>query len=202
MSKKNRKSLFTWCIRTLAISLLPSMLLISCATSDGDDDLTSPTVTSAQKDKVMVGTGSLEITFSEAVNDVTGNAADGACDLTKTLQLTDAEGNCYGIDVSQAGNTYTITPKNSLVTGSYTLAIGTGITDAAGNPLNGSSFNGAEIISFTVDDALTTVVANLTASLAGIDEGAAIAAAAKTAASADGVTNNLLNVIPAAFGGS
>ena len=37
MSKKNRKSLFTWCIRTLAVSLVPTLLLVSCA-SDSDDD--------------------------------------------------------------------------------------------------------------------------------------------------------------------
>ena len=44
MSKKSQKSLFAWCIRTLAVSLVPTLLLVSCAT-DSDGDKTDPTAT-------------------------------------------------------------------------------------------------------------------------------------------------------------
>jgi len=200
MSKKNPKSMFAWCIRTLAVSLVPTLLLVSCA-SDSDSkkepaDTTAPTLTSTLGTKAITGTSDMVVTFSEAVEGVTGNAVDGACDATKTVKLTDASGSCYGMVIVATDETYTINPVSDLVSGSYSLTLGTGITDAAGNALSETT------ISFTVNDALTTVIANLTANLAGIDEGAAIAAAAKTSASATGVTNNLLNVIPAAFEGA
>ena len=120
MSKKNRKSLFNWCIRTLAVSLLPTLLLVSCA-SDSDDkktpaDTTIPTVSSTLGGSTIVGTSNLTITFSEAVRGVSGNEADGPCDTSKTVKLTGSDDSCYGMVIIATNNTYAINPVSDLVT--------------------------------------------------------------------------------------
>jgi len=197
MSKKNRKSLFNWCVRTLAVSLLPTLLLVSCASDSDDDktpaDTTIPTVSSTLGGSTIVGTNNLTITFSEAVTGVSGNDEDGTCDATKTVKLTNYAGTCYGMTILAVDNTYTINPKTDLISGSYTLTLGSGITDASGNALSEST------ISFTVEDAKTTVTTNLTTALAGVTGSDEIVAAVTTAIGSETVTNDLLNVIPTGF---
>ena len=197
MSKKNRKSLFNWCVRTLAVSLLPTLLLVSCASDSDDDktpaDTTIPTVSSTLGGSTIVGTNNLTITFSEAVTGVSGNEEDGTCDATKTVKLTNYAGTCYGMTILAVDNTYTINPKTDLISGSYTLTLGSGITDASGNALSEST------ISFTVEDAKTTVTTNLTTALAGVTGSDEIVAAVTTAIGSETVTNDLLNVIPTGF---
>jgi hypothetical protein len=197
MSKKNRKSLFTWCIRTLAVSLVPTLILVSCASDSDDDkaaaDTTAPTFSTALGGSTIVGTNNLTVTFNEAVTGVSGNEIDGTCDATKTVKLTNYAGTCYGMTIVAVGNVYTIDPKTDLISGSYTLTMGAGIKDAAGNALSEST------ISFTVEDAKTTIITNLTAALAGVTGSAEIISAVTTAISQEAVTNDLLNAIPSSF---
>jgi len=89
MSKKNRKSLFTWCIRALAISLLPTLVLVSCADDSSDDKATpaanlAPFVDSSDpaSGETIVGTSNFSVTFSEAVKGLIYNASDGTCSGT------------------------------------------------------------------------------------------------------------------------
>ena len=156
---------------------------------------TAPTVSSTLGTKAITGTSNLTVTFSEAVEGVTGNAADGAFDTTKTVKLTDANGSCYGMVIVATGETYTINPVSDLVSGSYKLTLGSGM-----QMLLVMLWGNCDLL--RSQRCPTTVIANLTTSLAGVTEGDQIAAAAKTSASATGVTNNLLNVIPAAFEGA
>mgnify|MGYP006254777857 CR=1 FL=1 len=107
------------------------------------------------KSDPVVGTSDIAITFSEAVSEVTGQQTDGTCDETKTVKLTNYAGTCYGVFIVGVGNTYTINPVTDLVSGTYTLTLGSGIKDAAGNALSETS------ISFTVYDALTTAISSL-----------------------------------------
>ena len=88
-NKKPRKSLFTWCIRTLAVSLVPSLLLISCASSDSSDtpDTTAPTASFTNVNASVLGTSTFTLTFSEAVTGVSGQTASGAC-TTASTRLT------------------------------------------------------------------------------------------------------------------
>ena len=141
----------------------------------------------------VVGTSNLTITFSEAVQGVSGNEADGPCDTSKTVKLTGSDDSCYGMVIIATNNTYAINPVSDLVTGTYKLTLGAGITDAAGNALSETE------ISFTVDDALTTAIVNLTKDLANSAGAADVIAAAQAAAGAEGVTNDLNNVLPAAY---
>ena len=149
-------------------------------------------VSSTLGGSTVVGTSDLTVTFSEAVSEVTGQQTDGTCDETKTVKLTNYAGTCYGVFIVGVGNTYTINPVTDLVSGTYTLTLGSGIKDAAGNALSETS------ISFTVDDALTTAIVNLTKDLGSLAGAADVIAAAKTAASAEGVTNDL-KMLPTAY---
>jgi len=77
MSKKNRKSLFTWCIRTLAVSLVPTLLLVSCAADNDSDsaaDTTAPSVVSTVPLLNASGVNkatTITVTFSESINTTT-----------------------------------------------------------------------------------------------------------------------------------
>jgi hypothetical protein len=197
MSKKNRKSLFAWCIRTLAISLVPTLILVSCASDSDDDkaavDTTAPTFSTTLGGSTIVGTNNLTVTFNEAVTGVSGNETDGTCDATKTVKLTNYAGTCYGMTIVAAGNVYTINPKTDLVSGSYTLTLGAGIKDAAGNAL------GESAISFAVEDAKTTISVNLRAALSGITGAEDIVSAVSTAISPDSVTNSLSVAMPLGY---
>ena len=165
----------------------------SCAPDGLDSDQEAPTASSPLGGSTVVGTSNLTVTFSEAVQGASGNEADGPCDANKTIKLTSSDGSCYGMVIVAVGNTYTINPVSDLVTGTYKLTLGTGITDAAGNALSETE------ISFTVDDALTTAIVNLTKDLGSAAGAADIIAAAKAAAGAEGVTNDLKNVLPTAY---
>ncbi len=204
MSKKNRKSLFTWCIRALAVSLLPTLVLVSCA--DDSSDKATPVANVAPfvdgsdpaSGETIVSTSNFSVTFSEAVKGLVYNASDGTC--SGTVQLADAN-KCYGIDVSTSDNlTWTFNPKSNLPLGSdITLTISKDITD-----LEGLGMTTNTVLSFTVQDALTTVAVNLEKDLlaAGLTAGTAtsLSTAARTAASS--VDNDLASVIPAAVGGA
>jgi hypothetical protein len=208
---KMKKSLFAWCIRTLAISLIPAVV-ISCASDDDDDNngTTTPAPTNEipaissitpDENSTVVGTSEFTVVFSEAVVGVTTNASNNSCE--GTVQLSDGAA-CLPLTQSTSDNiTFTFDPVTDLTTGSYTLTIDDAIADVEGATLAADT-----TVNFSVQDALTTVTVNLESALSGnanAEIAAAateIASAARTAVEDDGVTNNLLNVIPAALEGA
>jgi len=161
-NKKSRKSMFNWCIRTLAVSLVPSILLTSCASDSGSGsgapDTTAPTLTSTNpiSNATIVGTAVYTLTFSETVTGLSGNTAAGAC--TGNVQLTSTGGNCLAIGLTSSNGTeWTVDPDGELSDGTYTLTvISAGITDGAGNALADNA-----TVTFTIDDPVSTVLNNL-----------------------------------------
>jgi len=163
-NKKSRKSMFNWCIRTLAVSLVPSILLTSCASDSGSGsgapDTTAPTLTSTSTNQInnetFVGTAAYTLIFSETVTGLGGNTAAGAC--TGNVQLTSTGGNCLAIGLTSSNGTeWTVDPDGELSDGTYTLTvISAGITDGAGNALADNA-----TVTFTIDDPVSTVLNNL-----------------------------------------
>ena len=92
--------------------------------------------TVSPKNKALVkSASSIKVTFSEAVKLGTG-----------TITLKNSKGTAVAFAKSISGNVLTITPKTSLLSGSYTLTLNKGsITDLAGNSL------AAYTSSFTLD---------------------------------------------------
>ena len=201
-NKKPRKSLFTWCIRTLAVSLVPSLLLISCASSDSSKtpDTTAPTVSFGTPDTTVIGSVTYTLTFSEAV---TGVASTGSA---SNVTLVDNTSTSLPVTVTPnaASTIWTVDPDGSLSTGTYTINVATtGIKDAAGNTLdNGTS------LSFTVADAHSTVLNELQTDLTTDQIGAGLITSIindvtgdTSSLSGTGNDNNTLaNVVPAALG--
>ena len=182
MSKKSQKSLFAWCIRTLAVSLVPTLLLVSCAT-DSDGDKTDPTAT-------FDATNDLTVTFSEAVQGVSASNASGTC--AGTVQLADSDGTCYAVTISVNDKSYTVNPASTLAAGTYTLTLTSGITDSAGNQL------AQQIFTFTVG-VEASLEAALTGGLTGITDADKITEAALKAVTAN---SSISDAIPAAIGGA
>jgi hypothetical protein len=199
-NKKSRKSLFNWCIRTLAVSLVPSMVLISCAGSDSKSasDTTRPKLTSISpaSGSTIVGNAQVTLTFDEAVTGLTGQSSAGVC--SGSIQLATSAGTCSALTVTGSSATWTVDPNGELSDGTYTLTVvATDIKDAAGNSLADNA-----TATYTVADALSTVLNGLEADLDTAIIGSALVSSIRTAAQTAGgaVTNDLLNVIPAVFG--
>ena len=162
-------------------------------------DTTAPTITGTNPAAggSVVGTQTYTITFSEEVTGLS-NASAGAC--SGNVQLTADGTNCLALTVSQNGNEWVIDAAEELSNGSYTLTIAnTGIQDGIGNSLAGDTS-----VTFTVADALTTVLNELETDLtaAGISETLIgnIRAAARDAG--NGVTNDLYTVLPTTLSAS
>jgi len=202
-NKKPRKSLFTWCIRTLAVSLVPSLLLISCASSDSSDtpDNTAPTASFTNPGATVVGASQFTLTFSEAVSGVSGQATAGACTANVQLVNDDNTSACIPVAATSTDSiVWTIDPVGDLSTNGYTLTIATtGIQDKAGNaPDNGTS------ITFDVMDPYSTVLNELEADMSGENSAALVAFIVSEVkndtssyAGDNNTTNNLNAVIPA-----
>ena len=143
---------------------LASGFLFSCASDNDSDytDLVNPTAESLQDNRTIVGTSELTVQFSEEVSGLTANNNHGTCEADTTIQLTNLSGTCYALTIAPLeDNQYTINPQPDLVTGGYKLTLGTGIKDLSGNSLVET------VISFQVEDALTTVLSNLAEALEG-----------------------------------
>jgi len=188
--------LFNCCIWTLAVSLVPSLLLVSCASDSGDSatpDTTAPTVSFGAPDTTVVGTVAYTLTFSEAVTGVSTN-----------VTLVDSGNNSLPVTTTSTDNIiWTVDPDGDLVTGSYTLTLtAAGIQDSAGNALD----NGTAL-SFSVLDAHSTVLTNLEKDLTADLSATLVKAiiddikAATTSLSGEGNgSNTLYNVLLAASG--
>ena len=198
MNKKNRKSLFTWCIRTLAVSLVPTLLLVSCATDDSDN--TAPTVLSVLPADQAVDQGPstmIIVTFSETIDNSTVTVASDA-NCAGSVQLSsDSFESCVPLNGSpvkaESNNTkFTFDPANDLTNGAtYSLKVTTAIKDSAGNALADNSTS-----SFTVSTlgASATAAADLTANLttAGFtaEQAKTVTDAANTQVASDNLTDS------------
>jgi len=185
--KTKNKSLFAWFGRTVAVSLVP-LMLVACATDSSKNNKDSvvnqdpPSFsTDPSSGNVITGTSVIKIAFNESVSGVS----------TTNVVLKDADGNTVTMDhtAPTSGNTYTFDPNPNLASGTYQLSVGygTSITDG-----DGQAATPATIV-FEVNDARTT--AKLALEAGGLSPSVVTAADNATAA----VTNNLLSVIPAAM---
>jgi hypothetical protein len=171
MSKKNPKSLFAKCIRTLAVSLIPTFLMVSCATSDDNDDNndnTRPTVASVLPMDKAVDQGQstmIIVTFSEAIDNSTVTVASDATCAGSVLLSKDGFVSCVPLNGSEikaeTNNTkFTFDPASDLTSGAtYSLKLTTAIKDSAGNAL------AADQTSFFTVSATTSASATATADL-------------------------------------
>jgi S-layer protein len=192
--KTKKKSLFAWFGRTVAVGLVP-LMMVGCANTSSDDkdslvNQEKPTFsTDPSEGDVITGDSILKVTFNESVSGVT----------TSSVILKNNGGSTISTTTSSSGNTYSFDPTPNLVTGNYYLTVGEGgsIKDADGLGAT------AATIEFRVEDALTTIRTNLEADLkaAGIaaTDAANIAANAPSAATAATLTNDLMSVVPAAI---
>ena len=162
----------------------------SSDTSSSVSEPTTPTIntpptftTQPVADEVITGTSVLKTTFNEAVTGVT----NGTSVVFKT-----SEGMILDMDhtAPTSGNTYTFDPFPDLVSGNYYLTVGENISIVDSDAEAASPRS----IAFTVDDAHTTAMAAMSAA------GISVTTINAANVAADGVTNNLLSVIPAAIG--
>ncbi len=147
----------------------------------------------------MVGTAVYSLKFSEAVTGLTGNNLNAACE--GSIQLSSDNGEiCYPISINSADNiSWTVDPVGELSDGAYSLTVTTGIQNlSAISPVSPTS------VTFNVKDALSTIANQLELDLIKADLSKDLAEAAKAGArtAAGSETNDLLNVIPAAFDGA
>jgi len=198
-NKKSRKSLFTWCIRTLAVSLVPSLLLVSCASDSSDSatpDTTAPTASFGAPDTTVVGTVAYTLTFSEAVTGV-----------SSSISLVEDSSSTALLPVTATPNTsstvWTIDPDGVLSTGSYTLTLtSSGIKDSAGNVLDNVT-----PLKFNVADAHSTLLNELQVDLtnavgAGLVTSivSAVTSATTSYSGAGNGNNTFNNIVPVALG--
>ena len=130
---------------------------------------------------------------------MTGNNLNAACE--GSIQLSSDNGEiCYPISINSADNiSWTVDPVGELSDGAYTLTVTTGIQNlSALSPASPTS------VTFNVKDALSTIANQLELDLIKADLSKDLAEAAKAGArtAAGSETNDLLNVIPAAFDGA
>jgi 2',3'-cyclic-nucleotide 2'-phosphodiesterase (5'-nucleotidase family) len=208
-----KRSWFARCCRLLALSLLPA-LVISCAADDDDNnsssstpaptpDTTAPTVSlNVSEGDTLLGTSTFTLTFSEAVTGVAGNPATGTCEGTVRLVASTDTSTCLALEITGSGSSYVVDPEGEINDGGYTLTLGTGITDTAGNALAE-----AVTVNFSVSDVLSTVLNQLELDLiSNADltptEAATITAAARSEATNNNENNDLLAVLPEALSGA
>ncbi len=192
-------------IALLCIGLLASFLW-SCGGGVGDSggntaDKSPPTVTISypQVNSSVVGTAVYSLTFSEAVTGLTGNNLNAACE--GSIQLNPSNGgNCYPLSISSTDNiSWTVDPVGELSDGAYKLAVTSEIKN-----LSAISLASPTSVTFNVKDALSTVANQLETDLvkAGLSPSLAETAKSGARSTASSETNDLLNVIPAAFDGA
>jgi len=196
--KTKKKSLFAWFGRTVAVSLVP-LMMVGCATSsDSNDDSNDidkgvPTFTTDPGEgDTITGNSVIKITFNESVSGVS----------TTSVVLKDNAGTAQTMTMTSSSNTYSFDPTTDLVNGDYYLVVGEGgkIVDSDGLGATGIT------IEFRVDDAATTVAAASSAYLASTSLTAAEQSSIQTAVTSavnalQGTSNNnLLAAIPAALG--
>jgi len=201
--KTKKKSLFAWFGRTVAVGLVP-LMMVGCATdnSSNNDKNTTTNIdltysTEPTSGESVVGSSVIKVTFSKAVSGFTvdSNSADTTYG---SVYLTKDDGSYVPMTYTQSGNSYILDPTGDLVTGDYNLVIGFGGTikdgDGAVAPMTTTAIR--------VEDALNSMTTNLTADLAAVtglaaSDQASIVQKASTAGAA--VSNNLGAVIPAAL---
>jgi len=191
-----KRAVWNFCRSLVAVSVIG--LLWSCAADQSEQtpDTIGPKVLSSQDNTTIVGTSELTLQFSEEMSGLTANKNHGTCEADTTIKLTNLSGTCYALTIAPLeDNRYTIKPQLDLVTGSYKLTLGTGIKDLSGNSLVET------VISFQVEDALTTVLTNLEEALEGHADKGQLLTGAREAGSKV-IKNNLINVIPAVLGGA
>jgi len=201
MSKKNRKSLFTWCIRTLAVSLVPTMLMVSCAADDDDDsvvDTTAPSVVSTIPLLNASGVNkatTITVSFSEPIDTATVTTTDNnAC--AGSVQLSnDAFSSCVSFVnpyLVMDGNTkFIFDPANDLAySGTYQLKLTGDIADAAGNKLSPLTIDFTVVDATMGETAALDLSANLTAAGISSSDAQAVVSAMNTQISTDNLSQS------------
>ena len=190
-------------ISPLIILILLASFQWSCSGGGGGENTAnlSPQVTISypRDNSSVVGTAVYSLKFSEAVTGLTGNNLNAACE--GSIQLSPDNGEiCYPISINSADNiSWTVDPVGELSDGAYSLTVTTGIQNlSAISPASPTS------VTFNVKDALSTIANQLELDLIKADLSKDLAEAAKAGArtAAGSETNDLLNVIPAAFDGA
>jgi len=154
--KTKKKSLFAWFGRTVAVGMVP-LMLVACANNNNDDDndavvdIAPPTLSGSNP--VNGGTigaaDNIYLSFSESVSSVNGS----------TVTLADSAGTAVAVTITGSGTYYTIDPVSNLSSGSYELTVGKGVTDEAGNAYAGST------VAFSVGGSSTVTTYNLSAGI-------------------------------------
>ena len=190
-------------ISPLIILILLASFQWSCSGGGGGEktaNLSLQVLISYPRDNSsVVGTAVYSLKFSEAVTGLTGNNLNAACE--GSIQLSSDNGEiCYPISINSADNiSWTVDPVGELSDGAYSLTVTTGIQNlSAISPVSPTS------VTFNVKDALSTIANQLELDLIKADLSKDLAEAAKAGArtAAGSETNDLLNVIPAAFDGA
>ena len=190
-------------ISPLIILILLASFQWSCSGGGGGEkteNLSLQVTISYPRDNTsVVGTAVYSLKFSEAVTGLTGNNLNAACE--GSIQLSSDNGEiCYPISINSADNiSWTVDPVGELSDGAYSLTVTTGIQNlSAISPVSPTS------VTFNVKDALSTIANQLELDLIKADLSKDLAEAAKAGArtAAGSETNDLLNVIPAAFDGA
>jgi len=205
--KTKKKSLFAWFGRTVAVGLVP-LMMVGCATdsnnNDKDDTITTNIdltySTEPTTGQSIVGSSVIKVTFSKTVTGFTVDS-DSTDTSYGSVYLTRDDGSYVPMTFTQSGSSYILDPTVDLVTGNYNLVVGFGgsIKDADGAAATMTT------TAIRVEDALNTMQTNLTADLGTVTgltaaEATSIVTAATTKASAG--NNNLSSVIPAALEGA
>mgnify|MGYP001280247294 CR=1 FL=1 len=190
-------------ISPLIILILLASFQWSCSGGGGGEKTENlslqVTISYPRDNSSVVGTAVYSLKFSEAVTGLTGNNLNAACE--GSIQLSpDNGGNCYPISIKSTDNiSWTVDPVGELSDGAYSLTVTTGIQNlSAISPVSPTS------VTFNVKDALSTIANQLELDLIKADLSKDLAEAAKAGArtAAGSETNDLLNVIPAAFDGA
>ena len=103
--------------------------------SPSGPDTTPPTITSTSPSSGATSvsvSGDITITFSESMDSSTIN--------TSNITLADSSGNAVNGVISYSSNVATFNPSSDLIYNTtYTMTVGTGVKDSAGNPLGMNS---------------------------------------------------------------
>jgi hypothetical protein len=202
MIKKNRKSLFTWCIRTLAVSLVPTLLLVSCAADDDSSsttaDTTAPTVMSTIP--LLNATGvnkatAITVTFSEPVDVATVTTTDNTVCAGSVQLSNDSFSSCVSFEspyLVMDGNTkFIFDPASDLAySGTYQLKLTGDIADAAGNKLSPMTIDFAVVDATMGETATMDLSTNLTTAGLSASDVQVVVAAANAQFAADNLTQS------------
>jgi len=203
--KTKKKSLFAWFGRTVAVGLVP-LMMVGCATDSSNNDKDDTTTTNIDltystepiSGQSIVGSSVIKVTFSKPVTGFTVDS-DSTDTSYGSVYLTRDDGSYVPMTFTQSGSSYILDPTSDLVTGNYNLVIGFG--GVIKDTVDGAAAQMTTTV-VRVDDALNTMTTNLTASLnalAGLSVGDATAIVTKATQGASVVANNVGAVVPAAM---